>query len=69
LKYALEKEGQAFDPPVLLYFCDSGNRDVEPPAPSSDYFAVPKVNVVVDLKVVPGRSSVLGKLGWLGESG
>jgi hypothetical protein len=29
----------------------------------SVYFVVPKANVVVDLKVSPGRSSVLGKLG------
>jgi hypothetical protein len=33
------------------------------------YFCVENVNTVVECMVSPGFSSVLGKSGWLGESG
>ena len=32
-------------------------------------FTVVNVNVVVECRVTPGRSTVLGKFGWFGESG
>ena len=35
----------------------------------STYFTTPKVNVVVECMVSPGRRTVLGKSGWFGESG
>ena len=41
----------------------TGNEHLVP------YFWVENVNTVVECMVSPGFSSVLGKSGWLGESG
>jgi hypothetical protein len=36
---------------------------------AESYFTTPKVNVVVECVAPPGRTTVVGKSGWFGESG